>query len=166
MLSGKLSKAHVTNRGYNKFLALSGDVSIAIDEEKIADDARWDGLKGYVTNTMLAHDKIVEHYGHLWQIEKAFRISKTDLRVRPIFHYKRRRIEAHLTIAFVAYAIWKELERLLKQKGLAMSPTRAAELTHTMYEISYTLPHATGLDRVALAMEDEQRLLYEVIHNV
>src|SRR3989344_2631698 len=103
MASGKLTKASITNRGYNKFLLLTGEVSVTIDEHRIVEDVRWDGLKGYVTNTALPREKIVEHYGHLWQIEKAFRISKSDLRVRPIFHRKRRRIEAHPCIAFAAY---------------------------------------------------------------
>lgn len=162
--SGTLTKTQITNRGYNKFLVLEGAVSVSLDELKIKADAMWDGLKGYVTNTTLSHDRIVEQYGHLWQIEKAFRISKTDLRVRPIFHYKRRRIEAHLCIAFTAYTVWKELERLLNQQGVDMSPTRAAELTRTMYEIVYTLPQSKKIKRRNLGMDDEQRRLYNVIH--
>lgn len=162
--SGKLTKAHITNRGYNKFLSLVGDVSVSVDDMKIADDARWDGLKGYVTNTTLSHEKIIEHYGHLWQIEKAFRVSKSDLRVRPIFHRKRRRIEAHLCIAFVAYSIWKELERLLKKQGVDMTPTRAADLTHTMYAIEYRVPDVGTLDFVILQMEAEQQLLSDAVH--
>lgn len=162
--SGKLTKAHITNRGYNKFLSLEGDISVSINDAKIADDARWDGLKGYVTNTTLSHQRIVEHYGHLWQIEKAFRISKSDLRVRPIFHRKRRRIEAHLCIAFVAYSIWKELERLLKRQGVAMTPTRAADLTHTMYAVEYTLPNAAEPDVVILKMQPEQQTLSDAVH--
>lgn len=162
--SGNLTKTNITNRGYNKFLTLTGDVLVTVDEAKIENDARWDGLKGYVTNTKLSHDKIIEHYGHLWQIEKAFRISKTDLRVRPIFHYRRRRIEAHLTIAFVAYAIWKEVERRLSCADVAMSPKRAAELTHTMYAIDYILPHAKSDKRVVLHMDEEQKLLFKAIH--
>ncbi|MDP2816336.1 MAG: transposase [Rectinemataceae bacterium] len=162
--TGKLTKAHITNRGYNKFLTLSGDVTATIDDDKIALDTRWDGLKGYVTNTKLSREKVVEQYGHLWQIEKAFRISKTDLRIRPIFHYKRRRIEAHLTISFVAYSLWKELERLLKRHSVAMSPSRAAELTRTMYEIEYTLPQSKKTNHRVLGMDEEQKLLYEAVH--
>src|SRR3989338_509205 len=79
--SGKLTKASITNRGYNKFLTLTRQIAVAIDDDRIALDTRWDGLKGDVTNTKLSHEKIVEHYGHLWQIEKAFRVSKSDLRV-------------------------------------------------------------------------------------
>ena len=162
--SGKLTKSHITNRGYNKFLSLAGDVSVTVDDMKIAGDALWDGLKGYVTNTELPHETIVEHYGHLWQIEKAFRVSKSDLRVRPIFHRKRRRIEAHLCIAFVAYSIWKELERLLKQRGVDMTPTRAADLTHTMYALEYLLPDVSMRDTVILQMEDEQQVLSDAVH--
>lgn len=163
--SGRLTKEHLNNRGYNRFLAMTGEVAISVNEQSVADDTRWDGLKGYVTNTLLPPSNVIEQYGHLWQIEKAFRISKTDLRVRPIFHRLRRRIEAHLCIAFVAYAIWKELERLLKKHGAQMSSTRAAELTHTMYEIEYTLPQSKKIQYKTLAMDGEQQILYDVIRN-
>lgn len=163
LASGKLAKAHITNRGYNKFLTLDGEVCVTIDNEKVVADERWDGLKGYVTNTTLSGEEVIEHYGHLWQIEKAFRISKTDLRVRPIFHYKRRRIEAHLCIAFVAYCIWKELERLLKQKHVDMSPRRAADLTQTIYEITYTLPQSKKTKNKLLTMSEEQQILYKTV---
>src|SRR3990170_2032505 len=162
--SGKLTKTQITNRGYNKFLTLPGEVTVAVDEEKVTEDERWDGLKGYVTSTKLDATEVIEHYGHLWQIEKAFRISKTDLRIRPIFHYKRRRIEAHLCIAFVAYSLWKELERLLDKSGISMSPRRAADLTHTIYELEYTLPQSKKAKRRVLAMDGEQQLLYAAIH--
>ena len=164
--TGILTKDSITNRGYNKFLSLSQDVSVTIDEDKIKEDLKWDGLKGYVTNTNLSSEKVIEHYSHLWQIEKAFRISKTDLRIRPIYHYKRKRIEAHLCTAFVAYSIWKELERLLLVKGIEMSPRRAGDLTHTMYELQYTLPDSKQSERKILEMDDEQKMLYEVVHRV
>jgi len=164
--TGRLTKTSITNRGYNKFLALDGEVQVTIDEAKISDDAKWDGLKGYVTNTKLEHKKVIEQYGHLWQIEKAFRISKTDLRVRPIFHYRRRRIEAHLTIAFVAYAIWKELEMRLSKAGLSMSPKYAGELTHYMYALRYSLPQSKLMETKILTMDDEQKAIYEVIHRM
>lgn len=163
VMSGKLTKEHIVNRGYNRFLTLAGKVDVSIDEKRVADDALWDGLKGYVTNTDLPHEKVIEHYGHLWQIENAFRISKTDLRIRPVFHYKRRRIEAHLCIVFVAYAIWKELERLLKQHGVEMSAKGAAELTHTMYAIDCALPGESSTERIILHMDAEQKKLYGII---
>ncbi len=162
--SGKLTKTQITNRGYNKFLTLSGEITVAVNEERVKSDEAWDGLKGYVTSTTIDPVEVIAHYGQLWQIEKAFRISKTDLRVRPIYHYKRRRIEAHLCIAFTAYSIWKELERLLDEHKISMSPRRAAELTQTMYELTYTLPHSKRRETKILKMDDEQQKLYQVIH--
>lgn len=60
------------------------------------------------------YQRKIDNYKHLWKIEKAFRIAKTDLKIRPIYHQLQRRMEAHICIAFVAYKIYKELERQLK----------------------------------------------------
>ncbi len=116
--SGKLSKEHINNRGYNKFLTLKGNIEVSIDEIKAERDSLWDGLKGYITNTDLSVEKVVENYRQLWRIEKAFRISKTDLRIRPVYHYRRKRIEAHICIAFVAYTIIRNLSDYWNKVGL------------------------------------------------
>jgi transposase len=162
--SGRLSKEHLNNRGYNRFLKLSGEVTVELDEAKVAQAARWDGLKGYLTNTKLPPEEVIENYGQLWHIERAFRISKTDLRIRPVYHYRRRRIEAHVLVAFVAYAIYKELERRLAEAGLPMSPKRAIELCQTMYEMTFTLPNDPQQQRILLKMDPEQQALYDLIH--
>lgn len=162
---GKLTKASINNRGYNKFLSLTGEIEVELSEEKIKEDEKWDGLKGYVTNTDLKPQEIIENYRHLWQIEKAFRISKTDLKVRPIYHYKRKRIEAHICIAFVAYTIWKELERLLAEHKISMSPKRAAELTHNMYQLEYIPPNTDEIKKIILKMDSEQGTLRMVVGN-
>jgi len=161
---GKLTKKQINNRGYNKFLLLEGTMKITVDENKITNDKQWDGLKGYITNTKLDINKITENYSQLWQIEKAFRISKTDLRVRPIYHYRQRRIEAHICIAFVAYAIYKELERLLRDKKVSFSAERAAELTHNMYGLKYRLPDTNEERQIILQMDEEQKILYETVN--
>ena len=162
--SGRLTKESINNRGYNKFLALTGEIHVKIDEDKIKEDQLWDGLKGYITNTRLSPKNITENYRHLWQIEKAFRISKTDLRIRPIYHYRKKRIEAHICIAFVAYAIYKELERLLYKHHVSFGPKRAAELTHNMYELEYMLPHSKKKEKTILKMDQMQQMLYNIIY--
>ena len=68
------------------FLKLEGTITVALNQEKLQQDVRWDGLKGYITNSQLSKEQIIENYGHLWQIEKAFRIAKTDtLKLPKIF---------------------------------------------------------------------------------
>jgi hypothetical protein len=158
--TGRLTKESLNNRGYNKFLRIEGEATVVIDDDKIKTDRAWDGLKAYVTNTSLSAKKVTETYVHLWQIEKAFRISKTDLRVRPIYHHLRHRIEAHVCLAFAAYTIYKEMERLLKAQQVSMTPKRAAELTQNMYELEYTLPGSGERKRQLLQMDEEQALLY------
>ena len=134
------------------------DAAHAVDAER----ARWDGLKGYLTNTDLPPRQIMENYSQLWHVEKAFRISKTDLRIRPMYHRRRQRIEAHVLVAFVAYTIYKELERRLKLAKLQISPQRAAELTQTMYEMTFCLPNDPKPRRTLLQMDDEQQQLWNL----
>jgi transposase len=159
---GRLTKENLNHRGYNQFLKLTGEVHIEIDESKVEQAARWDGLKGYLTNTELPPGAVIENYGQLWQVEKAFRISKTDLRIRPMYHRRRRRIEAHVLVAFVAYAIHKELERRLHLAKVPISPQRAAELTQTMYEMTFRLPNDPQERRTLLQMDEQQRQLCDL----
>ena len=135
--AGRLTKSNINNRGYNKYLRMEGDVNISIDYEKFNNDQKWDGLKGYITNTELSSDEIINHYNNLWKIEKAFRISKTDLKIRPIYHRLRDRIEAHICISFVSYVLYKELERTLKTNNSKISITKAIEEIKKMYEVDF-----------------------------
>jgi len=160
---GRLTKANINNRGYNKYLKLNGDVQIEIDYDKYNADQRWDGLKGYITNTSLKVKQIIDNYNNLWQIEKAFRISKTDLKIRPIYHRLRHRIEGHICISFTAYSIYKELERVLNSEKSDLSVKRAAEVTHNMYQLNIILPESKHQESILLQMDQEQDDLYHII---
>lgn len=156
--TGKLTKSSINNRGYNKFLEMDGEVQIKINQEKIKDDEKWDGLKGYLTNSSLSKERILDNYKQLWQIEKAFRIAKTDLKIRPVFHYKRRRIEAHICLNFVAYKIYKELERQLKKKKSELSPEKVIEILQSIYEIEAKSPHNKTYKRRLILTEEHRKI--------
>lgn len=160
--SGRLTKASINNRGYNKYLKLEGEINITIDRAKFEADGQWDGLKGYLTNTVLSKDEIIESYNHLWKIEKAFRISKTDLRLRPVYHRLQPRIESHICIAFVAYKVYKELERQLKEKGTALSPEKAIDIAKTIYSIKLVTPLNKEPMEQTLILNEEQMLLAQL----
>lgn len=161
--TGKLTKESINNRGYNKYLKLEGEVNVSIDLAKYEADAAWDGIKGYVTNTKLKADEVIDRYGDLWYIERAFRFNKFDLAVRPIYHRLRNRIEGHICICFTAYTILLELERILKAAKSEITVHRAQELTKTMYAISYVSPKSSLSQRVILGMSDEQQALYNLV---
>ena len=161
--AGRLTKSNINNRGYNKYLQMQGEVKITIDYDKFRTDATWDGLKGYLTNTDLPGDQVIESYNNLWKIEKAFRISKTDLKIRPIYHRLRERIEAHICISFVAYVVYKELERALYLASAPLSITKAVKQINKMYGI--TIPITENQTQMIYLKNNEvqQKILEAVL---
>lgn len=103
---------------YAKYLNLDDnkcDITFKIDSNKVLNDEKLDGIKGFITNDFqLTSNDIISHYNNQYDVERAFRISKTDLKIRPIYHRLETRIKAHILISFVSYAIYKEFERKLK----------------------------------------------------
>ena len=131
---------------------------MSIDEAKIEHDARWDGLKSYVTNTDLPATDVIEQYHGLWVVERAFRITKGSLEARPIFHFTERRIEAHICICFVAYKLYKELERLLRTLGIHLSVDKALDIAKTISTVTVALPDGTQDTRIMLMTEEQRQL--------
>lgn len=160
--SGKLTKSNINNRGYNKYLQMEGEVRISIDYEKFNADAAWDGIKAYITNSKLSNQKIIDNYHNLWFIERAFRMNKTDLRIRPIYHRLRNRIEGHICICFTAYTIMLELERRIKKNNAPFSLNQARELTKNIYSITYTLPETKEERTTVLRLSTDQKQLVEL----
>lgn len=74
--TGRLTKDNFNKRGYNKFLDLKGDATVTINYDKLGEDAKWDGLKGYLTNTDIPTEAVYAAYHNLWNVERAFRIAK------------------------------------------------------------------------------------------
>lgn len=138
--SGTITKENINKRGYNKFLELSKNITVKINEEKILDDQKWDGLKGYITNTDLLAAEVCKQYNELWVIERAYRITKGTLEMRPMFHFTPKRIEAHVSICFVAYKVYKELERILKISNIDLSVDKVLSIAKTITTIKVRLP--------------------------
>lgn len=138
--SGSLTKENINKRGYNKFLEISDNVNVTINLEKISEDEKWDGLKGYLTNTTLPANEVYQQYRELWVIERAYRITKGTLEMRPMFHFTPKRIEAHVCICFVAYKVYKELERILKLSSIDLSVDKVLNIAKTITTIKIKLP--------------------------
>jgi hypothetical protein len=92
-----------------------------LDEASLARAQSLVGLKGYVTNipaTVMPAAEVIARYHDLWHVERSFRMSKSDLRARPMFHRTRDAIEAHLTIVFTALAVAHNIQ---ERSGLAIA---------------------------------------------
>ncbi len=159
--TGKLTKEKINNRGYNKYLKIKNEIDVAIDYTAFNEDRKWNGLKGYITNSNLNTDDVMANYKHLWNIEKAFRVSKSDLKVRPIFHRLERRIRAHICLAFCSYKLYKEFERILKLKQIPYSVDQALELLKTIYEASIKLPVSKKQTQIILPLNKTQQILID-----
>lgn len=156
---GVLTKEHINKRGYNKFLEINKDVKVSISQTKILEDSQWDGLKGYITNTdnkVLTAREVVDHYNGLWVVEKAFRISKSTLEMRPIFHFSEKRILAHISICFVAYKVYKELERIIDIMNIGISVDKVIAIAKTITTIYIKQPYNESVHVETLFLTDEQ----------
>lgn len=160
--TGRLTKSSINNRGYNKFLKLDGTITVSLDTAKVQQDKKWDGLKGYISNARMSKNQIIESYQHLWQIEKAFRIAKSELKIRPVYHRLQRRIEAHICISFAAYKIYKELERQLQQRKATISAAEAIEIAENIHEIEFKLPQTGKIAKRTLLLTNEQKYLAQL----
>lgn len=105
-----LTKPSSLSRKY-KFVRAKKSGTYELNQDMITKAEQLEGLKGYVTNAITLSDTdIVEKYHHLWEVEKSFRMSKSDLQARPIFHTTKDSIEAHLLIVFTALVVARYIE--------------------------------------------------------
>jgi len=119
----KNPKALLSNYGYKKYIELTGSAEVGINEAKLKEDAKWDGLLGVITNVeKLSAEQILANYRSLWQIEECFRINKHDLKMRPIYHWTPSRVKAHIAISFIAFVCVRYLEYRLAVQSQKLSP--------------------------------------------
>ena len=162
---GSITKDKINKRGYNKFLKLTDKINVEIDYTKIEEEAKWDGLKGYVTNTKLSGSEVCQQYSELWQIERAFRVTKGVLDLRPMFHFTKKRIEAHVCICFVAYKVYKELERVLKKNDINMSVDKVLSIAKTVTTIKVKLQESNETISKTMLITDKHKSIAKLFEN-
>ena len=116
-------KGLINNYGYKKYIQMEGESNYSIDKEKIEQDAQWDGLHGMITNIENPEvNTILSQYKGLWQVEETFRVTKHDMKVRPIYHWTPRRIKAHIALCFIALTCIRTLEYQVRIQYKKLSP--------------------------------------------
>jgi len=131
----------------------------SLDEASLARARRLVGLKGYVTNIpaeLMPAGEVIASYHDLWNVEQSFRMSKTDLRARPMFVRTRDAIEAHLTIVFTALAVSREVQH---RSGLAIR-----NVTRQLRRLRSATILSNGVEQsIPPAVPDEQQVLLDAI---
>jgi transposase len=110
-------KSLVGNKGYRRYLTVEGDSHFAIDEAKLAEEARYDGTWVVRTNTDLSTAEVALQYKKLWMVEQWFRSCKSLLETRPIFHRRDETIRGHVFCSFLALVLRQELQARLAGRG-------------------------------------------------
>jgi transposase len=149
-------KQLISNYGFQKFIQVEGEAALQIDNEKLKEEARWDGIKGVFTNdSNLSNEEVLSHYRGLWQVEESFRINKHDLRIRPIYHWTPHRIKAHIAIAFMTFVCVRYLEYRVAVQSQKLSPqvirnalmdVQASFIKDTATGKTYLLPSKIGTE--------------------
>ena len=160
--SNNITKDDLKRSSYAKYLHLQKDCNVyfSLNETKIQEDEKLDGIKGFITNDWtLSPQDVITHYNNQYEVERAFRISKTDLKIRPIYHRLQTRIKAHILISFVAYAVYKEFERKIKAAKLDIKFKLTFDYIKTMY--GYQSPF--GVEPYEL--DSIQQQIYDAVYN-
>jgi transposase len=125
-IKGKNVKNLISNPQYKRFILVNDSgTRVEIDEAKVKADALYDGVFVLTTSTKLSSLQTVERYKDLWQVESAFRQLKSELEMGPIYHWKDRRIRAHIMICFMAFCLrvclYKKLKSHFKKESFSMT---------------------------------------------
>jgi len=150
------TKKLVTNRGYLSVTTESGNSKIKVDEEKVAQAAKWDGLHGVITNIEnVNHQEILGLYRRLWVIEESFRVNKHTLEMRPVYHYASRRIKAHILLCYISFALCRYVQKRvsMQQEDYSVDQIRSilidvqhSVLKHEETECKYRLPSKMSME--------------------
>jgi transposase len=179
--AGQLKDRHKIERCLGKIQARHPQVAdlydVQVSEKDGAVALQWQVIEGrqswqqaregaYLLRTNLPPGKPEElwkSYIQLTEAEAAFRVLKSPLSIRPIFHQLERRAKAHILVAFLGYALWVTLKHLLRRKGSTLSPSKALALLGTLVSADILLPTTDGreirLRRVTTPNAEQKQLL-------
>jgi hypothetical protein len=165
--SSNITKKDLKLSYYAKYLNIDDansnnkcNITFKLNDKKVDDDSKLDGIKGFITNDfILDANEIISHYNNQYDVERAFRISKTDLKIRPIYHRLAIRIKAHILISFVSYAVYKEFESKIKEANVEFhfSQKLLRDIIKHMFAIN------VNGELVYLKFDEIQQKVYEAI---
>ncbi|MDP2638221.1 MAG: IS1634 family transposase [Candidatus Levybacteria bacterium] len=140
-----------------RFLKQEGS-QLSLNTDLVTKAEKLEGIKGYLTNTNLPETAVIEKYHDLWKIENSFRITKSDLEARPVFHRLDETIKAHLVIVFAGLAIARYIEiktylsirRVLKIAGKVLTHKVTNTKTGEMAYVETTIEDSVLKEEIGL----------------
>lgn len=129
-------KSLIPNYGTKRYVTVE-KTKVTLNEQKIKEESLWDGFHGIITNIEDQTAKeLLSRYRQLWRIEEAFRVCKHTLKMRPIYHWKKRRIKSHIALCFLAYSLSYTMKYRMERRGLTFSIKQMRKiLTKDQYSV-------------------------------
>jgi len=134
LLTNKAKIKAQSKRGYRKYLKdTNNNSNYILNRDKIKADAIYDGYYAIETNKLdIGPKEAIDAYHNLWRIEQSFRIMKSTLEVKPIFHWTEKRIKGHFVVCFLAFMLERELEFKLSKSGISFSAEKIKDALNTL----------------------------------
>lgn len=155
----------ISNSGYKKYTNIKKGSLITINQEAIDEDASWDGFHGIaVSNSAnLSIEHALARYKDLWHVEEAFRVTKSTLRTRPIFHWKPHRIKSHILLCFMTLFFERFLELLLRQKCLSLTPDRIRYALSRVHTVIFEHSETGKTGNMLSALSEDAANIFKIL---
>ena len=159
----------IANRGTAKYVTPVGEEGrYRLRREALEEEAHYDGLHAVETNVPVATEedalRVLSAYGQLWHIEDCFRVAKSELKIRPVFHWTKPRIEAHVALCFLALLMERALEKLIRTKRhISPSPKEIREALKGVQSSLVRDTESGALYRMPLALTGLGREIYRAL---
>jgi len=155
----KILSQHKSAR-YLTYEAAPGRLSFRIDRDQYRQQRRHDGVFVLETNHPdLSTAEVVQSYRQLMEVERAFRVLKSLVKVRPVYHHRDRRVETHIFICFLSYLLAKVLEQRLRAAGLTISVAQALETLKRLKAVEHTWENQALVVQATRPTAEVERIL-------
>ncbi len=168
---GKLSseegsvKNLISNASYKKFTLVKKDSKITMNQKVIDEDIAWDGFHGITVSkgANLSVKEALGRYADLWHVEETFRVAKTTLKTRPIFHWKPHRVLSHVMICFITLFLERTLELLLQRSNTPLTPDRIRYALSQMHSVIVEDEGSRSIGQIESELTEDAKAICTVL---
>lgn len=160
----KISKL-VSNSGYKKFAVMTGEAKWSINDDAVIKAAMWDGFHGisFSKKLNLSAQEVLRNYRGLWRVEEAFRIAKKTLEIRPMYHWKPRRIKAHVLLCFIGLFCERFLELKLRSAQSPLTPDRIRSALQSIHSVQLADSRSNRDITVPSVLSNDAKSIFRVL---
>lgn len=158
-------KKLICNGGYRKFTKVKEGSLLTINQEAIEEDGKWDGFHGIaVSNSSgLTVEQALSRYRDLWHVEEAFRVAKSTLKTRPIFHWVAHRIRTHVLLCFMNLFLERFLELLLQNAGMPLTPDRILYALDGVHTVTFEESNTQKKGEMLSTLSEDAEKIFNVL---